>query len=280
MPAITFQQSLAFTKGILYKNVGGTATQVFSGIAPETLFTPGTDTAYTATLASTNTGLVTITNAGVTNAGILPGMQVFQTAGAGAFAAGDNFVHSLNSTTGFNIGSDRQFVVRGLSAVLTAGTNVVTITNGTTSGIKVGHLVTEVGTGAGAFGNSGVVYVSAITGPTTFTVSSDTAGTTPSNHGTPGAVTFDIGGYIKFHTVANAITFRVGGVDFTNERIPGLGDLARSAFTLTNTSNLVSLNAVNVLAYLNGGDVNISGTLQETERDYHTTGLRIQKKIK
>lgn len=280
MPVITAQQALAIQRGLVIKTYGSHPTTKFDGVKPNILFTAGTDTNYTATLA-TLTPNVTLTG-GATTTGILPGMPVYTVAGStGAFAAGDDFIYSVNSSTQITIGSDAQYVVRGLRAVLTASTNVVTITNGSTAGMKIGHKVTEFGSGAGAFGSGGLVYVASITGPTTFTVSSDIAGTTPADHATPGAITFDIGGYTKDNATAGAITFEIGGVNLNNE-ISGvdLSSINRQVFTLATSSSTVSLGGNSVLTYLNGGDINESATLQETERNYHLTGIRLFKKLK
>jgi hypothetical protein len=71
----------------------------------------------------------------------------------------------------------------GMVATLTANANTVTLTTGNTGAdLYVGQLLTKT-SGTGAFGNSGNVYVTAITNSTAFTVDAE--------HATSGSITFD-----------------------------------------------------------------------------------------
>jgi hypothetical protein len=96
-----------------------------------------------------------------------------------------SFIANTTGWDGYTVG-----VVTGLVATLATGTNSVTLTTGTTSNMEVGQLLTKT-SGAGAFGNSGVVYVKAITNSTVFTVG--LADTTAQNHATLGSITFSAG---------------------------------------------------------------------------------------
>lgn len=80
----------------------------------------------------------------------------------------------------------------GFVANLSTGTNTVTLSTGNTENIKVGQVVTKI-SGAGAF-NSGApaVYVTAITGATTFTVGDISGGAL--NHSVSGSTTFKVYG--------------------------------------------------------------------------------------
>ena len=70
----------------------------------------------------------------------------------------------------------------GMIATLVAGSNAVTLTSGNTNtNFSVGQLLTKT-SGAGAFGNTGAVYVTSITSNTVFTVDA--------NHSTSGSITF------------------------------------------------------------------------------------------
>ena len=70
----------------------------------------------------------------------------------------------------------------GMVATLTANTNTVTLTTGNTDvDLYVGQLLNKT-SGTGVFGNSGNVYVTAITNATAFTVDA--------NHATSGSITF------------------------------------------------------------------------------------------
>ena len=100
----------------------------------------------------------------------------------------------------------------GLTATLVLSTNSITVT-GDISKVVVGQLLTKTA-GTGVFGNSGVVYVKAVT-PTGTTGGTITVndGTTDVNHTTAGAITFDIAAVsIKTTTlsVANTAGFVVG----------------------------------------------------------------------
>ena len=96
-----------------------------------------------------------------------------------------SFIANTTGWDGYTVG-----VKTGLVATLATGTNSVTLTTGNTSGMEVGQLLTKT-SGAGAFGNSGVVYVKAITNSTVFTVG--LADTTAQNHATLGSITFSAG---------------------------------------------------------------------------------------
>lgn len=64
----------------------------------------------------------------------------------------------------------------------------------------------------------------------------------------------------------NTFTFAVGGIDFTNNQVPGQGNPTRLVYTLTNGKN--------------AGDLNNNGTVTNLEKDYHLTGIGIRKKVK
>jgi hypothetical protein len=96
-----------------------------------------------------------------------------------------SFITNTTGWDGYTVG-----IKTGLVATLATGTNSVTLTTGTTSGMEVGQQLTKT-SGAGAFGNSGVVYVKAITNSTVFTVG--LADTTAQNHATLGSITFTAG---------------------------------------------------------------------------------------
>lgn len=83
----------------------------------------------------------------------------------------------------------------GLIATLATGTNVVTLTTGTTTGLSVGMRLVKTSTGGGAFNtltSTTGVFIGAITNSTTLTVV-DNLYTTALNHATAGSITFDAG---------------------------------------------------------------------------------------
>jgi hypothetical protein len=91
-------------------------------------------------------------------------------------AIANSFAVSLTPTTIKNT------TKTGMVATLTANTNTVTLTTGNTDvDLYVGQLLNKT-SGTGVFGNSGNVYVTAITNATAFTVDA--------NHATSGSITF------------------------------------------------------------------------------------------
>jgi hypothetical protein len=91
-------------------------------------------------------------------------------------AIANSFAVSLTPTTIKNT------TKTGMVATLTANTNTVTLTTGNTSvDLYVGQLLNKT-SGTGVFGNSGNVYVTAITNATAFTVDA--------SHATSGSITF------------------------------------------------------------------------------------------
>jgi hypothetical protein len=85
----------------------------------------------------------------------------------------------------------------GLVATLTSGANTITLTTGNTTNMFIGQKLTKT-SGTGAFGNSGVAYVTAITNSTALTVDV--------NHATSGSTTFKSSEVSKLYdnfTVAN-----------------------------------------------------------------------------
>jgi len=65
-----------------------------------------------------------------------------------------------------------------------------------------------------------------------------------------------------------------------------IGGTPQFTTTLFNNTNLIFTTIssggelVSRLSYLNGGDINSSGTLTQTERNYHRTGIGIVNKLK
>jgi hypothetical protein len=77
--------------------------------------------------------------------------------------------------------------VTGLGATISTSNNAVTLITGSTANIKVGQLLIKT-SGSGAFGNSGVVYVTAIVGQTLSV--GDFSGNSV-NHSASGSITFE-----------------------------------------------------------------------------------------
>lgn len=75
---------------------------------------------------------------------------------------------------------------------------------------------------------------------------------------------------------AGTLTFVVGGIDLTNNQVPGLGDPTREVFTLANGFSKIGT----LFVVLSGGDMNAGGSLSNLEKDYHLTGIGIRKKVK
>jgi len=97
-----------------------------------------------------------------------------------------------SSTSAWNGGANSTATeLTGFVATLDTGTNVVTLTTGNTSNIKVGQLVTKT-SGSGAFNSAPSVYVTSITGATTFTVGAING--IALNHATSGSTTFKVVG--------------------------------------------------------------------------------------
>ena len=289
MSSITKEQLLAAMYGVLIKNSGGTASQVFKGIPGSTLLAKGKE-GLAATLAA-STADVTLTTG--TTEGLAPGMVLTKTsAGGGSFfnATGvrQNVIHSIQSSTEFKVGNFAEFAVHGLKATLDNTANTVTLTSGTTENLRIGMKLTKVTvTGElGAF-NTTNAFVLAITGLTTFTVGSSLSNagvvSTNANHSANGAVTFYAGGTTSNHT-AGAITFAAGGIDLTNGQLPGLGDPTRQTLTLATSNELinrVSPATNNILVCLNGGNLETANsTLGTVEMDYHYTGQILRRKLK
>ena len=280
MPAISAQQLLAIGRGLFIKNLStGTNTQVFSGIPVETVLTPGVDTLFVNAATSTTNANIVLGGTGVqVTTGILPGMVIKEIGTKAGQIPAEAVVFSVTNNNTFVMGTAPQYVVRGLKATLSGtDTNIVNLTEGVTDLFKVGYKVTKSGAEAGAFGNGGTVYIKEILSRTSFSLASDVPDLQNSaNHATQGAITFDVGGYTLNGITGGNLDIRVGGVDFANNAIPGLGDLARRTYTLPTTSTAVN----NVLVYLNGGDITGLNNIENIEKDYHTTGLRLQKKLK
>lgn len=284
MSSITKEQLLAFMYGVLIKNKGATASQKFTGISGSTLIAGGGD-GLVATLA-TGTADVTLTTG--STVGLQPGMPVVKSTGTGVFFATTggvlNVVHSIQSSTAFKVGNFAESVDSGLRATLATSTNVVTLTEGTTSNLRVGMKVTKL-TGDGAFNATGP-YVMAITGPTTFTVGTtlgtDNTVTTAANHATAGNIYFYAGGIVRNHATLGSTTFAIGGVDLTNNQIPGTSDPARQTITLaTSSETITKVAGGSVLVCLNGGNVETANaTLSLLEEDYHYTGQILRRKLK
>ncbi len=123
-------------------------------------------------------------------------------------------------------------VKTGLGATLSTGTNAITLISGNTTDMFIGQRLTKT-SGTGAFGNSGVVYVTAVTGASTLTV--DT------NHSTAGAITF------KSSTVSKL---------YDNFTVSGTSSGTNSAVTLTFSLPETEANAnVSLTASAIGGTV-------------------------
>jgi len=106
---------------------------------------------------------------------------------------------------------------------------------------------------------------------------------------TAGAVTTNVS--TRWPGVQYSDLFNPSGINLTNSSaatpvypyIPGTGDPASQVFTqLTSSTTTIfdSTISLNVLILYNGGDLNGNGGLSAFEKDYHKTGLKIQKKIK
>ena len=80
-------------------------------------------------------------------------------------------------------------LINNLEATLSTGTNLVTLTSGSTTNMKVGQIVAKI-SGTGAFGSVGIVYVKSITNSTQFRVG--LADDTAQNHATAGAIKFKV----------------------------------------------------------------------------------------
>jgi hypothetical protein len=123
-------------------------------------------------------------------------------------------VYDFFRTISYNRASNN-FIEGSLVATLATGTNVVTLTTGTTSGLIAGQILTKI-SGDGVFGTD--ARVGAITNPTQFTVVNSSG--TALNHATLGAITFSATTYVNQES--NATTgqryirlapVRPGGVD-------------------------------------------------------------------
>ena len=157
--------------------------------------------------------------------------------------------------------SNTKFTGIAPSALLASGVDTITSSNiasatttiplASTANMKVGDTVTRL---SGAVTMTGDRTIQSIVENTSITVS--------------GA---NLGG-----TFPGTITIAVGGIDLTNEQITYAGNPARQAFTLATSSSTIS----SVSVANNGGDLNKGGTLENFERDYHTTGRGLRKKLK
>jgi len=96
---------------------------------------------------------------------------------------------------------------------------------------------------------------------------------------------------VKWNGVFYKDLFNPAGINLTNAAaatpvypyVPGSGDPASQVFTLNTSTTDTIIDATtsnNVLIMYNGGNINTTANLQAFERDYHLTGLRIQKKLK
>lgn len=277
MPVISKEQIFAITRGFLVQKAGAAATQKFTGISPSVLLNPGLLDSTTTNLA---TGVATVTVASTANYKV--GMSIQKISGAGAFFNGSPLcVYSKNDNgTVFTVGNYPEKILDNLTATLESN-NIITITSShDTSKIVPGLKVTKV-SGDGAFNATGC-FVKEITGPKTFTVvttidSSSVPGSTAATHATIGAIVFYVGGVTRNHATAGAITsFLVGGIDFPNNAIYGLGDLNPAVYTLATGSSTIGGEVVARF----GGDINGNGGLANIERDYHFTGQCLIRKLK
>jgi hypothetical protein len=100
-------------------------------------------------------------------------------------------VYDFFRTISYNRASNN-FIEGSLVATLATGTNVVTLTTGTTSGLIAGQILTKI-SGDGVFGTGATV--GAITNATQFTVVNSSG--TALNHATLGAITFSATTYVN-----------------------------------------------------------------------------------
>jgi hypothetical protein len=162
-----------------------------------------------------------------------------------------------------NVGGTTSQVFTRIDSTALLATGVDTITSGNiaaatttiplsnTSNMRIGDSVERL---SGSVTMSGVRTITAIVPDTSITVS--------------GA---NLGG-----TFPSTITIAVGGINLTNDQIPGNGNPVRLAFTIATSSDTLS----SVAVIENGGDLDKGGTLSNLERDYHTTGKALFKLLK
>lgn len=142
---------------------------------------------------------------------------------------------------------------------LSTADNYVIIAGLNPSNISVGMPINKVA-GAGAL-NATQGYIGTIT----------SVDATNSPIGTPLVNTrltvVNSSGTALNNATAGALTkFTVGGIDLTNNQIPGLGDPSREVFTI-GVGNP-------------GGDMDANGSVSNLEKDFHLTGIGIRKKVK
>jgi hypothetical protein len=277
MSAISKEQFLALTYGVLIKKDGSTDSTTFTAVNGASLLNAGVEGLATTTNLLTTDSVVVVAN----TAGIFPGMSVIRVAGAGAFyTTHPVVVYSVDSATQITLGSFAQRAETNLEATLVQGESTVTLTSGTTRRLEPGMKLTKI-SGGGAF-NTTNAFVKAILNDRQFTVvttvdTSNVPGASPATHQTSGAVLFYAGGIVRNNSTAGAITsFTVGGINLTNNQVPGTGDPTPQVFSLANATNTIGTD----LVCLVGGDISNNGALGNEEKDYHYTGQILRRKLK
>jgi len=158
---------------------------------------------------------------------------------------------------------NRNSIIEGrenLAAVanLSTANNQIIIAGLLPQNIKVGMAVNKV-TGTGAL-NATQGFIGAI-------VSVDSSNATAGILVNTRLTVVDANGSALNHATNGDLTaFVVGGIDYTNNQVPGLGNPTRLVYTLTNGRD--------------AGDMNNNGSVTAVERDYHLTGIGLRKKLK
>ena len=280
MAIISKEQLLAMARGFIRQNLGATTTQTFTPPSPSSLYQSFVFSDTTQAALNTANAIVTVTS----TANYRAGMPIARISGTSAFFNGSPLcVHEVLNETTFNVGNFPKEVITNVTATLETATNVVTITsNHTTRNLVVGMLCTKI-SGTGAFNATGP-YIKAITGEKTFTVvttidTSSVPGATVANHATAGDIVFRVGGITRNSATAGlaGMVFAVnGGINLTNNQIPGTGDPGHQLLTLAKVTDTLSGNVI----YVTGGDISNDGTLSNVEKDYHYTGRMLIRKLK
>lgn len=80
----------------------------------------------------------------------------------------------------------------------------------------------------------------------------------------------------KFTPISPGALLAAGGINITNNQLPGLGDPPNGTYTVAVNNETV---AGNVIARF-GGDITGDSALSNVERDYHLTGQYLIRKLK